>query len=205
MRIRIKICGITSPKIALQAVDAGADALGLMFYPNSSRYLTIEQAVAIERHILPFVARIGVLVNPKKQHVEEILQRLRLDYLQFHGDEPAAFCASFGVPYIKAIRVSDDTDLRALEKQYQDAVGLLLDSAVADSYGGTGIAFAWHKAKYGGNKPIILAGGLTADNVQTAIATASPYAVDVSSGVETDGVKEVEKMTQFCQNVNRAG
>lgn len=200
MRVRIKICGITSAKIARQAVHVGADALGFMFYPKSSRYLTLEQAVAIQQHIPPFVARVGVLVNPQKQDVEEILQELRPDYLQFHGDESPAFCACFGVPYIKAIRVSESTDLRVLEKQYQEATGLLLDSHVPDCYGGSGKSFAWDKMQYDGEKPIILAGGLTSDNVQTAIAVASPYAVDVSSGVETDGIKDFEKMSKFCQN-----
>ena len=173
-----------------------------MFYPESRRHLTIAQAVEIQRQIFPFVAQVGVLVNPEKQYVEELLQVLHLDYLQFHGDEPPAFCASFGVPYIKAIRVSDSTDLLALEKQYQGAVGLLLDSHVHDCYGGSGTSFAWHKASYGGKKPIILAGGLTSDNVQSAIAVVSPYAVDVSSGVETDGIKDAVKMTRFCHNAN---
>ncbi len=202
MRVRIKICGISSATIARQAVDAGADALGFMFYPDSSRYLTIEQATAIQQQIPPFIAQVGVLVNPEKQYVNELLQAMPLNYLQFHGDESPSFCASFGVPYIKAIRVSESTDLLALEKQYQDAVGLLLDSDVSGRYGGTGTAFAWQRAKYGGQKPIILAGGLTVDNVQTAIVATSPYAVDVSSGVETNAVKDVKKMILFCQNVS---
>ncbi len=201
MRVRIKICGITSREIARYAVDAGADALGFMFYSESSRYLTIEQAVTIQQEIPPFVARVGVLVNPRKHYVDEVLKVVRPDYLQFHGDETPAYCASFGVPYIKAIRVSASTDLLALEKQYEDAVGLLLDSYVSGSYGGTGVSFAWHKAKYGGQKPLILAGGLTADNIQTAIVAASPYAVDVNSGVESGGVKDHAKIIRFCQNV----
>ena len=203
MRTRIKICGITSPEIARHAVDAGADAIGLMFYPNSSRYLTIDQAIEINRKALPFVAQVGVFVNPEKQVMDSILSAVHLDYLQFHGEESPDYCASFGKPYIKAIRVSASTNLLALEKQYQDAAGLLLDSHISDRYGGTGKTFEWRQAQYGGQKPIILAGGLTADNVQDAIAAAGPYGVDVSSGVETEAMKEPAKIIKFCQNVNR--
>ena len=203
MRTRIKICGITSPEIARYAVDAGADAIGLVFYPSSSRYLTLNQAIEINRTALPFVAQVGVFVNPEKQVMDRILSAVHLDYLQFHGDETPAYCASFGIPYIKAIRVAESTDLLAVEKQYQDAAGLLLDSHISDRYGGTGKSFAWGRAQYGGQKPIILAGGLSTDNVQAAIAAASPYGVDVSSGVETEGVKAPAKMRAFCQNVNR--
>ncbi len=174
-----------------------------MFYPNSSRYLTIDQAVEINRKALPFVAQVGVFVNPEKQVMDSILSAVHLDYLQFHGEESPDYCASFGKPYIKAIRVSESTDLLAVEKQYQDAAGLLLDSHISDRYGGTGQSFEWCQAQYGGQKPIILAGGLTADNVQAAIATAGPYGVDVSSGVETEAMKDPVKIIKFCQNVNR--
>jgi phosphoribosylanthranilate isomerase len=133
--------------------------------------------------------------------VDEILKILQIDYLQFHGEETPEFCASFGVPYLKAVRVKESTPLLVLEKEYDGAAGLLLDSYVAGSYGGSGESFAWEKARYGGNKPIILAGGLTADNVLEAIDVASPYAVDVSSGVETNGVKDPEKISAFCKKV----
>lgn len=203
MRTRIKICGITSPEIAGSAVHAGADALGLMFYPSSSRYLTIDQAVEINRAVAPFVAQVGVFVNPERQIIERILSAVHLDYLQFHGEESPDYCASFKKPYIKAIRVSESTDLLALEKHYHDSAGLLLDSHTPDRYGGTGKSFEWAQAQYGGQKPIILAGGLTADNVQAAIAATAPYGVDVSSGVETEGMKDSEKMIRFCHHVNR--
>lgn len=205
MRTRIKICGITSPEIAQYAVDAGADAIGLMFYPESSRYLSIDQAIEINRKVSPFVAQVGVFVNPERPVIERILSAVHLDYLQFHGEESPEYCASFGKSYIKAIRVSETTDLLAMEAEYRDSMGLLLDSHVADYYGGSGKSFAWSQAKYGGKKPIVLAGGLTADNVEVAIAAAAPYAVDVSSGVETEGVKERAKMIKFCRQVNRGG
>lgn len=203
MRTRIKICGVTSAEIAGCAAAAGADAIGLMFYRDSSRYLTIEQAVEINRKVPPFVAQVGVFVNPERLVLDSILSAVQLDYLQFHGEESPDYCASFGKPYIKAIRVSEATDLLAAEKQYHDCAGLLLDSHNAEYYGGSGKSFEWSQAQYGGQKPIMLAGGLTADNVQAAIATACPYGVDVSSGVETDGLKEPAKIVRFCQQVNR--
>ncbi len=204
MYVRIKICGVTSPDIARHAAHAGADAIGLNFYPQSSRYLSLEQAVEINRQVPPFVTQVGVLVNPEKAFVEQILHLLRIDYLQFHGDESPGYCASFGIPYIKAVRVTESIDLLALENQFQNSAGLLLDSHVADSYGGTGVSFPWKKAQYGGKKPIILAGGLTVENIQSAIIAASPYAVDVSSGVETNGVKDIDKISQFCKNVKNS-
>ena len=201
MPVRIKICGVTSPDIALHASRAGANAIGLNFYSKSSRYVLLDQADEISRCIPPFVSQVGVLVNPDRHFVDEILKTLRINYLQFHGEESPEFCASFGIPYIKAIRVTETTRMKDLEEEYHDAAGLLLDSYVADSYGGTGESFAWEKARYGGEKPIILAGGLTAENVQKAIVAASPFAVDVSSGVETNGVKDPEKISAFCKNV----
>ena len=201
LRVRIKICGITTPEIARHAVTAGADAIGLNFYPKSSRYLSIGQAVEVADQIAPFVARVGVFVNPDRDVVQQIVDAVHLDYFQFHGEESANFCASFGIPYIKSIRVTESTDLLALENQYHDAVALLLDSHSSDSYGGTGKSFDWNKSRYGGEKNIILAGGLTADNIQSAIKAVSPYAVDVSSGVETDGVKDTAKITEFCNRV----
>jgi len=201
MHVRIKICGVTSPEIALHATHAGANVIGLNFYPKSSRYVTLEQAAEINRKIPLFVSQVAVVVNPDRQFVDEILKTLQIDYLQFHGEETPEFCASFGIPYIKAIRVTGTTQLLALEKEYHDAAGLLLDSYIADSYGGTGESFSWEKARYGGSKPVILAGGLTPENIQTAIATASPYAVDVSSGVETNGIKDPLKISKFCNMV----
>ena len=138
MRVRIKICGIMSPEVAAHAVQSGADALGLMFYEPSKRHLNIEQAEAIARSVGPFVAKVGVVVNPDEDYLRQVLKRVSLTHLQFHGEEPAAFCRSFGLPYIKSVRVSDDVDLFDYESAYPDASGVLLDTYVPNLHGGTG-------------------------------------------------------------------
>lgn len=200
-RTRIKICGLTSESAALAACVAGADAIGLMFYPPSSRNLEIEQAARI-RAVLPvFVDAIAVVVNLQAEEVRQIIERVGVSMIQFHGEETDEFCRAFGRPYIKALRVADGTDLRAAEAAYPGAAAILLDTHVRDVYGGSGMRFDWRLANYGGSKPIILAGGLTADNVGEAIAVAQPYGVDVSSGVETNGTKDIDKIKQFCQRV----
>ena len=201
MRVRIKICGITDPSQAADAAAAGADALGLMFYAPSRRHLDIDQAANICRNVSPFVSKIGVMVNPDEEYVRGILERVPLTHLQFHGEEPADFCASFGLPYIKGIRVADQTDLLSCESEYDSASGILLDTFVSGEHGGTGKTFDWNRARYRGKKPVILAGGLNADNVCQAIETAQPFAVDVSSGVETNRQKDPSKMIAFCQRV----
>lgn len=182
-------------------MNAGADAIGLMFYPPSKRNLTIEQAVSISRAIKPFVSRVGVVVNPEESFLTTVLDSIDLDYIQFHGDETAEYCRSFGRPYIKAVRVRQTLDLPSIENKYADAAAILLDGDAADSYGGSGQTFDWSTIKYQGRKPIILAGGLTPDNINRAIAITRPYAVDVSSGVETDGLKDAQKIASFCMNV----
>ena len=185
----------------MQAVHAGADALGLMFYPPSRRFLSIESARQVNAVSAPFVSQVAVVVNPDKDFLDQIIANLRLDYIQCHGEESAEYCRSFNLPYIKALRVAESTELLALERRYPDADAILLDSHVVDAYGGTGKTFEWHRARYGGTKPVILAGGLTAENVESAISLAKPYGVDVSSGVETHGVKDKEKIKRFCANV----
>ena len=182
-------------------MNAGADAIGLVFYPPSARNLTIERAVSIHRAIEPFVSRVGVVVNPGRAFLTTLLKSVALDYIQFHGDEPAEFCRSFGRPYIKAIRVGQSPDFSLIEGRYPDARAILLDSQADGMYGGSGQAFDWEAIKYRGHKPIILAGGLHPGNVEQAISVARPHAVDVSSGVETDGQKDLRKITRFCQNV----
>lgn len=199
--VKIKICGVTSPETAVHAMSAGADAIGLMFYPPSKRNLTIEQAVSINRVIQPFVSRVGVVVDPQRSFMSEILRSVDLDYIQFHGDEPAEFCRSFGLPYIKAVRVGQTLDLPLIENQYPDAAAILLDSQADGVYGGSGQSFDWQGVQYQGHKPIVLAGGLTPANVEQAISSVRPYAVDVSSGVETNGHKDLQKITRFCANV----
>ena len=202
MNTRIKICGIQSADIALEASRAGADALGFMFYPSSKRHLQLDQAVEILKFVPPFVTTVAVMVNPEAEYVRNIIA-LGIDQLQFHGEEGDDFCAGFGKPYVKAIRVNADTDMAAIEGDYPGCSGLLLDTYVKDMYGGSGESFDWKLANYGAGKPIILAGGLHAGNVQDAIKTANPYAVDVSSGVESNGNKDITKIQEFCDNVRQ--
>jgi len=204
MRTRIKICGVTDPDTAAAAVAAGADAIGLVFHPPSSRHVELAQAAAIVGAAGPFVATVAVLVNPDAATVRVIVKQVRPGYLQFHGEESDEFCAGFGVPYIKALRVEPGADLRAMESAYPRARGMLLDTHRADVYGGSGETFDWRRADYGGKLPLILAGGLQAANVAEALAQVAPFAVDVSSGVETDGRKDADKIRAFCRAVAAA-
>jgi len=201
MRVKIKICGISDRETASIAIAAGVDALGLMFFAPSSRYIDFEQAQAICYRIPAFISLVGVMVNPEIEYVREAIRRIPLDYLQFHGEESEDFCSSFVLPYIKGIRVTESMDILRTERQYKNACAILLDTDIKDSYGGTGQSFDWHQADYGGEKPVILAGGLTAENVSDGIRITSPYGVDVSSGVETEGKKDHEKIRIFCKNV----
>ncbi len=195
--IRAKICGITHVGDALAAARVGVDAIGLVFYEKSPRAVTLPQAREIIQALPPFVSSVGLFVNAEASAIERVLDSCPLDILQFHGDESSDFCRRFGRPYLKAIRVSGEEDLRRPVDDYFDAQGLLLDCAVAGHWGGSGQSFAWWKLPDLG-KPLILAGGLRADNVQEAIRVACPYAVDVSSGVEqSPGIKDHDKMVQF--------
>ena len=144
------------------------------------------------------------MVNPEPEYVREIVQRTGVDRLQFHGEETDEFCAGFNLPYLKAIRVAEETDLREREREFPRCQGILLDTFVSDRYGGSGERFDWRLADYGGSKPLILAGGLHADNVAEAISRVSPFGVDVSSGVETDGIKDDNKIRAFCRSVLQA-
>ena len=202
MRTRIKICGITDPATARIAAQAGADAIGLVFHPPSARALELAQAAEIARAAAPFVTTVAVMVNPAAEWVREIIARVSPACLQFHGDEAADFCAAFGLPYLKALRIGDGGDGSACpaasETRYASARGILLDTAHAEMAGGSGLSFDWNLAKYGGKLPLILAGGLSADNIGEAITRVRPYGVDVSSGVESDGRKDAEKIRRFC-------
>jgi len=204
LRTRIKICGVTDPDMAGVAVAAGADALGLIFHPPSTRHLELAQASAICRAVGPFVATVAVLVNPGQEAVRAIVEQVNPSHLQFHGEEPAEFCAAFDRPYIKGLRVAPGANLRDLEAKYRCARGILLDTHQPGVYGGSGATFDWDQANYGGRLPLILAGGLTADNVARAIAQTAPFAVDVSSGVESHGRKDAEKIRRFCRAVGNA-
>lgn len=205
MRTRVKICGITNPEDALEAVSQGADALGLVFYPPSPRAVTIEQAGEIVRRIPPFVTIVGLLVNASRDEIGEILPKVRIDLLQFHGDETPDDCNGHGRPYIKAIRMRDGVDLHAEQERYSAAQGLLLDTYRKGIPGGTGDIFDWESIPADMAGSIILAGGLTPDNVAQAVQQVRPYAVDVSGGVEKEkGVKDREKIAAFMRGVESA-
>lgn len=210
-RTRVKICGITSPSAAQVAACAGADAIGLVFYAPSPRAVGAEEAAEIVAALPPFVSSVGLFVNAEPALVEKVCARLRLDLLQFHGDETAEYCAGFGLPWMKAIRVRPTTVIPALMDEYHGARGLLLDAWHENLYGGTGHSFDWEllrrqetAAGSGEGLPVVLAGGLRPDNVAEAIRTARPWGVDVSSGVETaPGVKSEPLINAFMREVQR--
>ncbi len=205
MRTRVKICGITSVHDALAAARHGADAIGLIFYPPSPRRIGLEQAQAIASGLPPFVARVAVFVDPAAAEVEAAIRACRPQCLQFHGAETPAFCRSFGVPYLKAARVGGGGDLLEYLTPYHDAAGWLLDTYREELYGGTGEAFDWAVIPQRPERPIVLSGGLDAQNVGRAIRQVRPWAVDVSSGVESaKGVKDERLIAAFIAGVRNA-
>ncbi len=198
MSVTVKICGITSQADALAAAKAGADAVGLMFYEGSPRCVSLEAARAIVEVLPPSVARVGVFVNAVDSVVKRVMRECTLNVLQFHGEESPEFCAGFGAMTLKAIRVKDESSLAELERFGTD--GFLLDAFSKDARGGTGEQFNWDLARQAAacGKPIFLAGGLTTENVAEAVRVAEPFAVDVSSGGESEpGKKDAEKMRAF--------
>lgn len=204
MRTRVKICGITRIEDALAAVELGADAIGLVFYAPSPRNVSIEQAISIVESLPPFVSKVGLFVNESPSNIKNILAQVDLDILQFHGDESREVCEQINMPYYKAIRVKEDTNLIQYAQIYHSAKALLLDTYSESTVGGTGMVFDWKLIPENISKPLILAGGLTPANVGLAIETVHPYAVDVSGGVEqSKGIKDVKKMTAFIQAVNQ--
>ncbi len=201
--VRVKICGITRLEDAQAAIAAGADALGFVFYSPSPRYISPEQAALIIRQLPPFVTTVGLVVNPSTEEVRELLRLLPLGLLQFHGEESEAFCGSFGHPWIKAIAVKPGQDVLAEIAAYPGAAGILLDAWHPDLKGGTGQTFDWKSFPEKVEKPLILAGGLTPDNVARAIQETRPYAVDVSGGVEVSkGIKSASLIDAFIAAVN---
>lgn len=203
MRTRIKICGITRIEDALCAVDAGVDAIGLVFYPPSPRYLPLAAAAELIAQLPPFVSTVGLLVNADPGLMHEVAT-LGLHLLQFHGDEPASSCEMAGRPYIKAVRMAPGIDLDSEIARYPDATAILVDSHDPNLYGGTGHAFDWTLLPHAAARPLILAGGLNPDNVAAAIQQVAPYAVDVSGGVErVKGVKDHAKIRAFVSAVRR--
>ncbi|MFT7234670.1 MAG: phosphoribosylanthranilate isomerase [Methylophagaceae bacterium] len=201
MRTRVKICGVTRRQDAEFAAEMGVDAIGLVFYSASPRAVTIAQAAKLVKGLPPFVSIVGLFVDAAVSEVELSLAALPIDILQFHGDESPDYCAQFNMPYMKAIRMQPETDLVILAEQYHEAAALLLDSYQTGVPGGTGQVFDWSMIQKI-DMPIILAGGLTIDNVATAIQQVQPYAVDVSGGVEENkGIKNRLKISAFMQEV----
>lgn len=204
VRTRIKICGITRKDDARAAAHAGADAIGLVFYPHSPRFLSVERAVEIRDALPPFVQAVALFVNPDAAQVAQVIGRMRPAMLQFHGEETPEFCAQFGVPYIKACRVRPGVDLLEYLCPFSRAAAWLLDSHVPE-YGGVGESFDWSLVPAAADHPLILSGGLARKNVAEAIRSVRPWGVDVSSGVESaKGIKDAAKIAAFIAEVRNA-
>ncbi len=204
-RTRIKICGLTRAADAQAAVQAGADAVGLVFYPPSPRAVDLEQARAVVAAIPAFVTVTALFVNPVADEVQKVLDSVRIDLIQFHGDEEDDFCSQFNRPYIKAVRVRQASDVVASCMRFPGALAILLDSYKPGVPGGTGESFDWSLVPAELSKPIILAGGLNPGNVAQAIRQVRPFAVDVSGGVEAGkGIKDHGKVNEFIKEVFRA-
>ena len=204
MRTRVKICGMTRIEDVRAAVESGADAIGLVFYPPSPRFLQIDQARELANAVPPFVSSVALFVNPPEAQVREVLARVRPSLLQFHGEEPPGFCAQFGVPFLKACRVKEGVDLLKYLQPFSTAAGWLLDSHVAE-YGGVGESFDWSLVPAERARPLVLSGGLSVENVGAAIRRVRPWAVDVSSGVESSkGIKDAGRIAAFIAEVRNA-
>jgi phosphoribosylanthranilate isomerase len=205
MRTRIKICGFTSVDTAVYAAQQGVDAIGLVFYPPSPRHVEIEQAQLIARAMPAFVSSVALFVDADVAEVTKVIEQVKPGLLQFHGNESPAYCRQFNLPYIKALRVKQGIDLVQYALPFHDAQGILLDAYVAGEAGGTGHGFDWNLIPENLPLPLILSGGLDADNVSAAIRRTKPWAVDVSSGVEASkGIKDAAKVAQFIHEVNNA-
>lgn len=201
---RIKICGLTREQDVLAVASSGADAFGLVFYEKSPRHVDILQAARLAHAAPPFLTVVGLFVNPTVDYVREVLAKVPLDLLQFHGEETPEFCGMFGRPYLKAIRVRAGVDLVECAARYVDAQGLLLDAYVEGTQGGTGESFDWALIPRNLPLPVILSGGLHAGNVAQGIRQVRPYAVDVSSGVEAGkGIKDAAKIAAFIKEVKQ--
>lgn len=203
MRTRVKICGITRPADARAAAEAGADAIGLVFYPLSPRYLSTERAVEIRDALPAFVQTVALFVNPDAAQVAQVLGRVRPALLQFHGEESPQFCAQFGTPYVKACRVRQGVSALEYLRPFSLAAAWLFDSHVPE-YGGVGERFDWSLVPMT-DKPVIVSGGLSAANVGEAVRRVRPWGVDVSSGVESaKGIKDAAKIAAFVAEVRNA-
>ena len=201
-RTRIKICGLRDPEHARIAAQAGADAVGLVFYEPSPRFVTVQQAGQVAAALPPYVTAVGLFVNASEAEVRSVLAAVRLDLLQFQGDEAPEFCESFAVPYVRAVRMEPGTDLVEYAGRFSRARALLLDAHVPGQPGGTGRSFDWAGIPRDLPVPLILSGGLTSENVARAVREGKPWAVDVSSGVETGrGSKDPRKIVDFIRSV----
>ena len=206
MSVKIKICGITRIEDAEALIGLGVDALGLMFYEPSGRYVSQDTARELSRVVVGKVLRVGVFVDSPPSTVQSAVDHVGLDVLQFQGEETPAFCASFGLPYVKALKVSGQVDHRDLEKRHARAFAIQLDASVPGLSGGTGHRFDWNQWPERPGLNYVLAGGLTPGNVREAVQRLRPWGVDVSSGVESGvkGIKESGKMRRFVEEVRRA-
>jgi phosphoribosylanthranilate isomerase len=203
-RTRVKICGIRESAHARIAAAEGADAIGLVFYRPSPRFVEIEAAAEIARSLPPFVCAVGLFVDASDAEIRAVLERVPLDLLQFHGDEPPEFCERFGRPYVRAVRMEEGTDLLEYAHRFSRAKALLLDAHLPGTPGGTGLTFDWKAIPAGFPMPVILSGGLDATNVARAVREVRPWAVDVSSGVESGrGLKDPRKIVEFIRSVRR--
>jgi len=204
MRTRVKICGMTRVEDVRAAAQAGADAIGLVFYPPSPRFLSVDWARQLAGEVPPFVTTVALFVNPAAAEVYSVVERVKPAMLQFHGEEAPEFCNQFGVPYLKACRVRPGVDLLKYLRPYSGAAGWLLDSHVAE-YGGVGESFDWSLVPAERIRPLVLSGGLTRDNVRDAVRCVRPWAVDVSSGVEVSkGIKDAARIAAFIAEVRNA-
>jgi phosphoribosylanthranilate isomerase len=205
MRTRVKICGFTQAKDILAAAHLGVDAIGLVFYPPSPRNVSIAQAAEMVKILPAFVSVVALFVDAEEDWIRQVLSHVHVDCLQFHGNESPQDCRRYATPYIKAIRMKPDTHLADIELQYADAAGLLLDAYHPGVQGGTGSGFDWDMIPKNCTLPIILAGGLSTDNAARAVQQVRPYALDVSSGVESGkGIKDAAKMADFIRKTNQA-
>ena len=205
MRVRIKVCGMTRKEDVAAAGRLGVDAVGLVFYPKSPRNVSIDQARELVSALPAFVSVTALFLDPVREHVQRVLDEVRVELLQFHGGEPADFCRSFDRPYIKAVPMGGEVDVSEYAQRHARATALLLDSHAAGQRGGTGVSFDWAALPKFDGPPLVLAGGLNPSNVATAIRIVRPYGVDVSSGVESaPGIKDAGKMADFVREVNRA-
>ena len=204
MRTRVKICGITRPADGVAAARAGADAIGLVFYPKSPRYLSAERAIEIRDALPPFVQTVALFVNADAAQVSQVMGRVKPSLLQFDGDETPEFCGQFGVPYVKAARVRQGLDLIEYLRPFSRAAAWLLDSFV-EAYGGVGERFDWSLVPRSLERPLILSGGLERGNVAEAVRKLRPWGVDVSSGVESaKGIKDAAEIAAFIAEVRNA-